>query len=83
MSIEQARAFLEEWLVHNIHNAVHPENEATAKHLAQRCLEAAQAHGLTKADLEAAAGEDLVTCVMDAQDATADAKMSDLIEGGD
>jgi hypothetical protein len=50
---------------------------------AARCLEEAQGEGLTKAELEAAAGEDLVACMMDAQVASADAKVSDLIEGDD
>jgi hypothetical protein len=83
MSVERAKSFLDKWVTDHVHDAICPEDNTDALHLARCCLEAAKCQGLTKADLEAACGEDLVTCMLDAQVAAADAKMSDLIEGAD
>ena len=83
MNLDKARNFLDNWVCANVHDGVHPKSDALATQLAARCLEEAQGEGLTKAELEAAAGEDLVACMMDAQVASADAKVSDLIEGDD
>jgi hypothetical protein len=83
MNVEKAKSFLDEWVSANVHDAVRPKSEMQASQLASRCLEEAESAGLTKAELEAAAGEDLVSCMMDAQVASADAKVSDLIEGTD
>jgi hypothetical protein len=83
MNMDKAKLFLDAWVMKNIHDAVPPAGQAGAMHLAKLCLEAAKDQGLTQADLEAAAGEDLVACMMDAQVATADAKIGDMIEGAD
>jgi hypothetical protein len=48
--------------------------------LAARCIEEASEKGITKADLEEAAGEELVACMMDAQLAGAESKLDDLFE---
>jgi hypothetical protein len=73
MSVEKARTFLDQWLSENVHDAVRPESNLEAKQLARLCLRAAGDQGITKAELEEAAGEDLVGCMMDAQVASADA----------
>jgi|RhiMetdeSRZDD1v2_1073273.scaffolds.fasta_scaffold20425_3 hypothetical protein len=83
MNLDKARVFLDQWVCANIHDGERPQSDVEAAKLADRCLEEAQCQGLTKAELEAAAGEDLVTCMMDAQVASADAKVSDLLEDGD
>jgi hypothetical protein len=80
MSVEKAKSFLDEWVADNVHNAVSPQGQVDAMHLAKRCLKSAKDQGLNQADLEAAAGEDLVSCIKDAQVAAADAKMSDLLD---
>jgi hypothetical protein len=83
MDRDRAKTFLDEWVCANVHDGVHPKSDLEATQLASRCVEAAQGEGLTKAELEAAAGQDLVTCMMDAQVASADAKVGDLMEDGD
>jgi hypothetical protein len=79
MSVESAKAFLDEWVAKNV-----PENDSpdkkTAVQLAARCVEEASQKGLTKAELEEAAGEDLAACMMDAQLAGAESKLDDLFE---
>jgi hypothetical protein len=76
MSVDSARTFLDKWVTENVPANIHPD-KACALHLASRCLEAAESKGLTKADLEEAAGEELVDCMMDAQVAGAEAKLDD------
>ena len=83
MSIEQASAFLNDWVNENVHAVAHPKDNTEAMHLASRCLEAAEAHGITKSELEEAAGEDLVKCMCDAHVAVADAYAGGLVEDGD
>lgn len=72
MSVENARTFLDHWLSEHVHDVVCPEGNLEAKQLARLCLKEADDQGITKTELEEAAGEDLVNCIMDAQEATAD-----------
>ena len=83
MNLDKAKTFLDKWVSANIHDCERPKSSVEAAKLADRCLEEAEGYGLSKAELEAAAGEDLVTCMMDAQVASADAKVGDLMEDGD
>ncbi|HEY7748104.1 MAG TPA: hypothetical protein VH933_05455 [Aestuariivirgaceae bacterium] len=83
MSIEQASAFLENWVVENVHSLSHSPDNIQAKRLAKRCLEDAKQQGITKADLEQASGQDLVKCMCDAQVAVADADIGELMDEGD
>jgi hypothetical protein len=83
MTMDKAKAFLDKWVSAHIHDCERPQSNIEAAKLADRCIEEAQSEGLSKAELEAAAGEDLVTCMMDAQVASADAKVGDLMEDGD
>ena len=80
MSIEQAVAFLETWIAENVRSLAHPQNDAAAKQLASRCVIAAEQQGISKADLEKACGQGLVTCMCDAQAAVADARISKLMD---
>jgi hypothetical protein len=61
------------WLIENVHSTAAVEDLWEAKQLALRCMEAAENEGITRSDLEKAAGEDLVKCMLDAQVAIADA----------
>ena len=79
MSVETAKAFLDEWVAKNVPENASPDRK-TAVQLAARCVEEASEKGITKAELEEAAGEDLVTCMMDAQLAGAESKLDDLFE---
>lgn len=79
MSVETAKAFLDEWVAKNVPENACPDRK-TAVQLAARCVEEASEKGMTKADLEEAAGEDLVACMMDAQLAGAELKLDDLFE---
>lgn len=79
MSVQSAKAFLDEWVAKNVPENACPDKK-TAVQLAARCVEEASQKGLTKADLEQAAGEDLVACMMDAQMAGAESKLDDLFE---
>jgi hypothetical protein len=79
MSVENAKPFLDQWVTQNVpENACPDKNSATQ--LAVRCIEDAKEKGITKAQLEEAAGEDLVDCMMDAQLAGAESKLDDLFE---
>jgi hypothetical protein len=82
MGLEKASTFLNEWVDKNVHAVAHPTDNTEAMRLALRCVEAAEEHGITKSELEEAAGEDLVKCMCDAQVAVADADMDGLVEGG-
>jgi hypothetical protein len=79
MSVETAKAFLDEWVAKNVPENAAPDKK-TAVQLAARCVEEASEKGMTKADLEEAAGEDLAACMMDAQLAGAESKLDDLFE---
>ena len=79
MSVETAKAFLDEWVAKNVPENACPDRK-TAVQLAARCVEEASEKGMTKADLEEAAGEDLVACMMYAQLAGAESKLDDLFE---
>ena len=83
MSLEQASAFLNNWVDRNVHAVAHPTDNTEAMRLALRCVQAAEEHGITKSELEEAAGEDLVKCMCDAQVAVADAVTDGLDEEGD
>lgn len=80
MSMEQARAFLDDWIYENLQSIADPQNISEAKKLAKRCLDAAKVHGISKADLEYACGQGLITCMCDAQSAVADASVTKLME---
>jgi hypothetical protein len=73
MSIDQANAFLNEWVAENVHAVTHPQDDTEAKRLVKRCVEAAAEQGITKAELEQACGQELVKCMCDAQVAVTDA----------
>jgi DNA-binding transcriptional regulator YhcF (GntR family) len=73
MSIEQAKAFLNQWVAENVHAIAHPQDNTEANRLVKRCVEAAVEQGITKAELEQACGQDLVKCMCDAQVAVTDA----------
>jgi hypothetical protein len=79
MSVERAKTFLDEWVAKNVPENAFPDRK-TAVQLAARCVEEASEKGMTKAELEEAAGEDLVACMMDAQLAGAESKLDDLFE---
>jgi hypothetical protein len=79
MSVERAKAFLDEWVAKNVPENASPDKK-TAVQLAARCVEEASEKGMSKAELEEAAGEDLVACMMDAQMAGAESKLDDLFE---
>jgi hypothetical protein len=79
MSVESAKAFLDEWVAKNVPENASPDKK-TAVQLAARCVEEASENGMSKAELEEAAGEDLVACMMDAQKAGAESKLDDLFE---
>ncbi len=80
MSMEPARAFLDNWINENLHSLADRQNISEAKKLAKRCLHAAKVHGISKADLECACGQGLIICMCDAQSAVADASVSKLME---
>jgi hypothetical protein len=83
MSIEQASAFLNDWVAEHVHAVAHPQDNTEAKRLVKRCLEAAAEQGITKAELKQACGQDLVKCMCDAQVAVTDAEIGELMENDD
>ena len=83
MSTEQASAFLNDWVVENVHSVAHPKDSTEARRLAQRCVEDAEKQGITRSELEQAGKQDLVKCMCDAQVAVADVEIGGLDEDGD
>ncbi|MGH6873829.1 MAG: hypothetical protein ACREDW_02345 [Aestuariivirgaceae bacterium] len=79
MSVVDAKSFLDNWVTQNVPENACPDKKS-AMQLATRCLEEAKEQGITKAELEEAAGEELVACMMDAQLAGAESKLDDLFE---
>ena len=79
MSVEDAKTFLDKWVTQNVPENACPDKNA-AMQLATRCVEEAKEKGITRAELEDAAGEGLVDCMMDAQLAGAESKLDDLFE---
>jgi hypothetical protein len=79
MTVESAKAFLDEWVARNVPENSSPDKK-TAVQLAARCVEEANEKGITKAELEEAAGEELAACMMDAQLAGAESKLDDLFD---
>lgn len=80
MNLERASAFLDDWIHTNVHSVAHPESDAEATRLAMRCLQAAEACGITAIELEQACGQGLVKCMCDAQVAVADAAIGKLMD---
>lgn len=78
-SVENARAFLDEWVIQNVPENASP-NRKSAMQLAVRCAKDAKEKGITRPQLEGAAGEELADCMIDAQLACAEAKIDDLFE---
>ncbi|HEY7764324.1 MAG TPA: hypothetical protein VIB38_04985 [Aestuariivirgaceae bacterium] len=80
MTVERAKAFLDRWILENVHDTLPVEDEWEAIQLACRCLEEADTQGITKNELEKAAGVDLVKCMVDAQVASANARIAPLVQ---
>jgi hypothetical protein len=78
----KAKQFLEQWVLENVHTTVPVDNRLEAMQLALRCLKDAERHGITRAELEAAAGQDLVHSMLDAQKASAEARIGDILGKG-
>ena len=77
--VANARTFLDKWITRNV-----PETASLDKkfalQLAARCANDAGEKGISKTELEEAAGEELTDCMIDAQLAGADAKLNDLFD---
>ncbi len=78
----KAKLFLERWVHENVHSTVPVDDKFEAMQLALRCLKDADNEGITRAELEAAAGQDLVQSMLDAQKASADARIGDILGKG-
>lgn len=75
----KAKVFLEQWVLENVHSTVPADDRFEAMQFALRCLKDAQEQGITRTELEAAAGQDLVQSMLDAQKASADARIGDIL----
>jgi hypothetical protein len=78
----KAKQFLEQWVLENVHATSPADNRLEATQLALRCLKDAAQHGISRAQLEEAAGQDLVQSMLDAQKASADARIGDILGKG-
>lgn len=47
MRLDQASAFLNEWVHENVHAVAHPKDNTEAMRLAMRCLKDAEEHGIS------------------------------------
>ncbi|MDP9137419.1 MAG: hypothetical protein M3N38_04490 [Pseudomonadota bacterium] len=75
MSIEQATAFLNDWVIQHVHSVAHPQNNMEAKRLADLCVAEAERQGISKTELEQCCRQDLVKTMCDAQVAVADVEI--------
>lgn len=78
----KAKAFLERWVLENVHSTVPVDDKFEAMQLALRCFRDAEQQGISRAELETAAGQDLVQSMLDAQKASADARIGDIMGKG-
>lgn len=78
MNLNQASTFLTNWVTENINADAYPVNKKEARRLAKVCEEAAEEQGITKAQLEEVAGQDLVNYMMHAQEDATDAEVDRL-----
>jgi hypothetical protein len=78
----KAKQFLEQWVLENVHATSPADDRLEAMRLALRCLRDAEQHGITRVELEGAAGQDLVQSMLDAQKASADARIGDILGKG-
>ena len=78
----KAKVFLEQWVLENVHSTVPVEDRFEAMQLALRCFKDAEQQGISRTELEAAAGQDLVQSMLDAQKASADARIGDILGKG-
>jgi ferredoxin len=69
MKAEKSKTFLDNWIIQHVHTTVPAEDREGAMQLALKCLQDAEQQGITRHEVEAAAGEDLVKCLVDAQKA--------------
>jgi hypothetical protein len=77
--VEYAKTFLDKWVAQNVPDNAAPDKRMAMK-LALRCIEDARRRGITKDELEKAAGEEMADCMIDAQMAGAETKVGDLFE---
>lgn len=75
----KAKQFLEQWVLENVHATSPVDNRLEAMQFALRCLKDAEQRGIARAELEAAAGQDLVQTMLDAQKASAEARIGDIL----
>lgn len=78
----KAKVFLEQWVLENVHSTVPVDDRFEAMQLALRCFKDAEQQGISRTELEAAAGQDLVQSMLDAQKASADARIGDILGKG-
>ena len=78
-SVENAKTFLDRWVAQNVPDNAAPDKKISVK-LALRCIEDANKRGITKDELERAAGEEMADCMIDAQLDGAETKVGDLFE---
>jgi hypothetical protein len=77
--VENARTFLDKWVTRNVPETASLDKKS-AMQLAVRCANDAGEEGISKTELEEAAGEELTNCMIDAQLAGAEAKLVDLFD---
>ena len=77
--VENVRTFLDKWVTRNVRETASPDKKF-AMQLAVRCANDAREEGISKTELEEAAGEELTDCMIDAQLASAEARIDDLFE---
>jgi hypothetical protein len=81
-SSDKAKVFLEHWVLEHVHSTEPDDGPREATQLALRCVKDAEQQGISRAQLEAAAGQDLVQSIMDAQKASADARIGEILGKG-
>lgn len=77
---EIARLFLLRWVEENVQAVAFPDNRKEGESLAKRCLADAAEADIKQADLEKAAGGDLISYMFDALKEAATREMDRLID---
>ena len=74
-----AADFLNSWVEENIHAGAYPQDIKEGQLPAQQCIAEAKAKGITKQQLEEAAGDDLVSYMFSALERATDMEVDRLV----
>jgi hypothetical protein len=76
---KRAADFLNNWIDENIHAGAYPQDRKEGKVPAETCIAEAKTKGISKQELEEAAGDDLTSYMFSALEKAADSEVDRLV----